>query len=103
MLDGHGDSIGVRLNVGFPVPQNGPFGSFERRIICAVAFEVPADLRHPVVRIVTATELRDALVQVTPVPEVAVTEDCHARTGKYEVRTTRKVAPRHPIPEPDTA
>ena len=52
---------------------------------------IACDLVDPVVRIRAISELRPALLPVTPVAEVAVTEDDDPRAPENDVRLPRQI------------
>jgi hypothetical protein len=89
-------------HVSFPKTHNSPTGSFESRIVFAIAGLVPPDLGDPILCIVALGETCKPTFEVSPVPEVAIAEDDEAAPRKYDVRLAGESLNMDPVPKPTT-
>ncbi len=85
------DCLDIREQLRFPESQHQPPGSLKLLGLVHRPLTIACDLVDPVVRIRTISELRPALLPVTPVAEVAVTEDDDPRAPENDVRLPRQI------------
>ncbi len=85
-----GDPLRSAQDIGLPDAQDGPAGLPQHAGLLTITFDVPTNLRDPVRRVVTSAELREPLLQVTSVPEVAVAEDHESMPREHDVRAARQ-------------
>lgn len=75
---------------GLPEAKDVPAGCTERQGILTIPLDVPFDLGCPVIRVVAARELLEAMIEVATVPEVAIAEDHEAMFWEHDVRAARQ-------------
>jgi hypothetical protein len=86
VLDGVRDRAWITKDVRLPEAQDGPSLGAESLVVPSITRGVRLDLVHPVASVVPFRELREPTVEIAAVPEVAVTEHCHAQANENDVR-----------------
>lgn len=85
-----GDLLRSAQDIGLPDAEDGPAGLPQHAGLLTITFDVPTNLRDPVRRVVTSSELGEPILQVTSVPEVAVAEDHEAMPREHDIRAARQ-------------
>src|SRR5262249_43565149 len=78
-----------------------PALAHERRCYTLISCHVPRDLRYPIRRIVSGSELRDTLMKVAPVPEIPIDENHYACASKDHIRTSGEIRRSKAVPQAD--
>lgn len=95
------DASGPKQDILLPDAHDYPSGGLEQARLLSISLDVATDLRHPVLGVVPSLELRNAVLEVTTVPEVAIAEDRYTVPREDDVWTPRQ--PRHVQPVPKAA
>jgi len=84
------DSVRAGKYVGLPEAKNHPTRFLQKLGVFDVALNIAFNLGDPVVRIRAIFQLCSALRPVSPMPEVAITEDRDLGFREDDVRPTRQ-------------